>query len=1244
MLHLLMQAAADPSPAGEQAALDLLVRGPAEALHDWQEHVEPEAWLADDAPSAQLHRLAVAVLQTLDPPWRGSLAQAMPQALPPGEAGLRLALRNAWLQQAATALALDPARLDTLPPGTATCSLRVLLHHPRTGHGLFGVLQLRLVPASGARLALVAAPGSAFTPCDAHFHGALLRATAWLRAVTDADTTRDLALAWDIHVPGGQLDGLGGPSAGAAVALAGAWLLQHHLQDSEAGLRQALAGIQPWMLAEAGVSAEVVDAQGSTGEVGAVPQKATALHRATQDGGILHLFLHPDDVDELQGHALPRLVLHRVTSVPDLATRLAGSVQPDADRAAVLSCLPLDRPPADPSDDTTPPPAVPAALLQNLAKRGTEVRSLADYALHRWVSWAAQDGGMLHLRFVPLRLAHLDDSPGEGAGTPFKGLADLLGTLRQWPPERHQPTALLLRGVAGAGKSTLLQQHEMGLSLDFLRHWHQRAAGSSTDTVHELPLYVALRSLPATEPDALAWLRRTVAEAYPHCHDLHTLLRGERVHGQPQLRLRLLLDGLNELRVPPGRHRKQRAEQVLAQLADGLRGMLPPLLCARSQHGFDSLVQASGMAVDVQPWDDAHVRQFVDRFFTGQPGQAGKMLAKLAGNPAAQALCHTPFNARHLCNLWQRSDLSTPERAPMHRHLLRQALLRELAIDPLTNQPLNPIFHEDQALLTSTDIDCLLDDTLWGPEGTQPWPTEGALLRLIFDQAAVMQREARSVHQRVSLQQGDLMEVDINHPADASRSVVSGLPASLRQRWRLAVDALGLSAQQRGSGGENLSLDPNWVEYLAAARNPEIDSNQSGPEEFSNREPRAAFDAEQQHPKENLKPDRQKGQNIPDWRGNVAAAERNAPNFTAADREFSDIHPPIWSEEPLGWNLDLLLSLNYHPVVFCGTANSGKSAAITSLISFLMLSGRASVKLGPWPYKASLDDKRMRLKSEDAYFRRVSEFRKGMAPKSDGVAIPTVIPLEIDVFDDAQGAAGSSNSGALVNSIRIAIFDFSGDHLKSHLGEHELALFPGVIETLLRSFPLGISMLYMAPTTRLSGYKGGHSGLEPHESNEGYDLSREDPDAHLANAIRKYISLRPNICARADRHLFVLSKWDLAVPLEHPSFVSPGRHVVEEAIERRFPEAWENYKVMPVPAENKMVQQYCAGIISDRAVMKFSKGAWVRTLLDGYAKTMWNWLYRGATRAPDFPAGLDLFSGNSRSKLSLWQRLFKRSE
>ena len=818
LLSRLLAIAADPSPAGALAAADLLVRGPAEAREDWQELDPANGWLSDDAPSQQMHRLAAAVLQAFSPSWLGGLAQAVPQALPPGDAGVRLALRSRWLQQAATALALDPARADILPPGGATCRLRVLLHHLHTGHGLFGVLQLRAVPASpGAHLALVAAPGSAFTPCSASFHGALQQATAWLRAVTAADATRDIALAWDIHAPAEQLEGLDGPSAGAAVALAGAWLLQDHLLGSQASLRQALASIQPWMLAEAGVSAMVVDARGNTAGVGAAAPKAGALHSATQDGGLLHLFLHAGDVPGLQALALPRLVLHPITDLLDLATRLARSVQPDADRAAVLSRLPLDRPPADPTDDTNPPPDVPAALLQALVKRGAEVRSLADYALHRWASWAVQDGGMLHLRFVPLQLAHLGDRPGSGAGMPFKGLVDLLGTLRGWPPDRHQPTALLLRGAAGAGKSTLLQQHEMGLALDVLRHWHQRAAGSSTAAVQELPLYVALRSLPATAPDALAWLQRKLADEHPQCHDLHTLLRGEVVHGQPQLRLRLLLDGLNELPVPPNRTRKQRAEAVLAQLAAGLPGRLPPLLCARSQHGFENLVQDSGMAVDVQAWDDARVEKFVHRFFAGQPGHGQAMLDALARNPAARALCHTPFNARGQCALWRQSGQLAAHRAALYRQLLRQALLRELAIDPLTNNAVNPLFGESDALLTPDDRTCLLDDTLWGPDSTPPWPTQGPLLRGLFAQALAQWRDAGGSTLAVPAHERGLVEVPWDHPDDPDRSVLAGWPEALRQEWRQAVDDLGLLAPGCGKGGQAFAFrHQSWGEYLAS--------------------------------------------------------------------------------------------------------------------------------------------------------------------------------------------------------------------------------------------------------------------------------------------------------------------------------------------------------------------------------------------------------------------------------------------
>jgi formylglycine-generating enzyme required for sulfatase activity len=581
--------------------------------------------------------------------------------------------------------------------------------------------------------------------------------------------------------------------------------------------------------------------------VGGVPQKAHALigalHAAARatagDAASVQLFVHPDDHRQIAHLASPTLHLHPASHLTELAQGLVRALQPQPDARALLARLPLDRPPGDPADDHAPPVQADAAALERLANGTQRVRSLVDYALHRWAAWAHEEGGALHLRFVPLRLRDpregAQPAPGEQAatGAPYTGLPQLLAAVHQ----RGLQRPLLLRGAPGAGKSTLLQQHEMGLALDFLRRWHRRCAGlddapppqpaDAADAAEpasaapppgtELPLYLPLRDLPADEPDPLAWLRRQVAEAYPHCAELQALLRQGHlpgppgVTGQPGLRLRLLLDGLNELPVPAGATRQQRATQLLQRVAKGLPEALPPLLCTRSEHGLDTLLNDRGLAVDVLAWDDAHVRRYVQRRFGAGSAAAKELWNKLNDDPQALALCHTPFNARGQCDLWQGTGRLVAHRGALYRQLLRLALRRELAFKPGTLEPLNPLFHRTE-LVSLADRECLLDDDAWAADDPPDWPTEGLLLRTLFSQALAQWQGAADVpaHER------GLVAVDWDRTSPPGPQVAAELPPALRTLWRQAVNDLGLLAPDAATGRRFAFRHQSWGEYLAS--------------------------------------------------------------------------------------------------------------------------------------------------------------------------------------------------------------------------------------------------------------------------------------------------------------------------------------------------------------------------------------------------------------------------------------------
>jgi hypothetical protein len=487
-----------------------------------------------------------------------------------------VAFRGAWLGQAAARLdqasAPDRWRFGPSVAKADTCSLLALLvgsDEVGVEHGVVATLNLWRVPLRGARLRFVAAPSSAVTPVDEDFQRALNDAATWLRTVVQpspAFDPEDTALAWDL-VPRTQgLGGLKGASAGAAIGLGALWLLREHLGAAHGALRKDLAAIDRGTLMRIAITARLKP-DGQLGTVVSVPAKAWALR-------VFSHALGPDQPlkvrvareQEIESSAQPEAsagttrqvlqppAIERHDSLAHLVADVARTCASmnDAQRALHEALLQADLE-QDPAG-----PLVDAAIVDAvLDRQRTRTTSLAHYLLARWAHWAHEQGGQLQLRFVPLSVemqVQAGRSNDASAATPqsYSNLQQLLAN-----PKIRRPDAFLIQGEPGGGKTTLLRHHEQALCIRALR---DLADGRDPD---ELPLYLPLSAVPepAQGEDAAesirAWLRGFVDQEFPAVQRLHALLDGAEAGGR--VRLRLLLDGLNELKTGPAGVREDRA-------------------------------------------------------------------------------------------------------------------------------------------------------------------------------------------------------------------------------------------------------------------------------------------------------------------------------------------------------------------------------------------------------------------------------------------------------------------------------------------------------------------------------------------------------------------------------------------------------------------------------------------------------------------------------------------------------------
>jgi len=804
-------------------ALGPLIQGLWQAAEAERQQADRDAaplqWLHHETPWEQAERLLTDLLV------RVGKAHLLGPGADAGSAGSSPLLRNQWLMDSATLWDERQGTPDPNqgPPGTqAQARISVLLLDPKTGLGQVAQLTMSRVHCPGAGLALAAAPPSAFTPCTASFHGALQAAVACWRHHTDrAPVAHDIAMAWDITVPGASLWCLDGPSAGAALALCGLWLLRDVMQPG--ALRDALRRIDHRALAQVHLTAELC-AGDTLGPVGGVPAKARALagHAQRLCADVL-VYTAPGIAQHLKSAATAGLrgsagsvTVVGVSSLPALAQAVAQRTTPlTPAQGRLLQWLLTDS--AEDANDA--PGAGPdEATLATVAddNRDTNpVRTLVQYALKRWAWWALALRGQVHQRFVPLRIVPDPTQlpPGmQPSETPFHGLAELLAESSALPLQ-----AFMLRGSPGAGKSTLLQQHEQVLCQQALRHWAREGAWL------ELPLYLPLSALGAEE-DPVAWLHGVVRADHPDCQPLHDLLqpKSRRAEDPP---LRLMFDGLNELKHTAAESRNERAVTVLQSLRQALQPRLALLLSARTHHLFDLRDVGYVAPVDVLPWGDDEVQAYIGRRFRDEK-TAARHWAALRDQRHVLDFCRNPFNLAGQCDLWADGGqrLAT-HRADLYRRLLWQQLLRQLKAERgQTDSPL----RNDRRLLTTADRQLLHEADVPQLDEPPSWPRQGALLTSLFRQGREQWLRAEGTHPGVPAQARGEVEVPWDDAAQPGRSVVHWLAEpGLREAWRQAVSELGLldDFQARPQQGQPQAArrrqrfkwrHQSWGEYLAS--------------------------------------------------------------------------------------------------------------------------------------------------------------------------------------------------------------------------------------------------------------------------------------------------------------------------------------------------------------------------------------------------------------------------------------------
>ena len=718
------------------------------------------------------------------------------------------------------------------------CTLPIALVDEALESGVPAELTLCLVHQPGARLCLVPMPASALLlRLDADWDETLadLREQLLAKLLPDQGLAlHDTAIAWDVHRPdGGPLGVLAGGSAGASLALGALWLLR---AAAPPDWRRELLRLEPRHLRQSALTATLGPGF-SLGRVGGVEAKSQALLplaaalASQQRGELLELGVSADQPVPVMAGGRPAAGAVPLKRHADLW----AAVQHLAQRADELTDqqLALWQALIEPGEG---PPDLAAGLLKSVSEQ--PALSLRQYLLRCWATCGRAMHERLHQRFVALDLVPLEVKPDalgdrrpllqQGAG-PFPSLQAML--------QQHDNTLVqqgyLLRGLPGSGKSTLLRHHLQRAARRLLQQeagtFRPTPADAGRPPPHEVPVFLALNTLdedllPAALP---AWLRGQLRAAGPP--ELLGLLAGRGSWAtERHLRARVLLDGLNELRVPQASQRAQRAGQVVAAMGTLMQGQLPALLSIRSSHVAE-LGSFDVLQVDVQGWTEGHIKAYLGQCF---PGQAEARLADLAKVKAALALCQRPMHLAAQCELMASGFAAPPgDRAALYQAWLWQRLRRALGRESGHENQRVPHAcwtepgpdHPDEVLLTAADRAAIVNDEAWHKGPLRPLPLQGQLLRSLMRQALdqwyAEAEGGMAAGERTAAQQPwPKVARWLHRPAPPQAAPDAADPGkTLRQRFGEAARDLGLVSLDDGFTHWQFEHQ-SWGEYLASCQ------------------------------------------------------------------------------------------------------------------------------------------------------------------------------------------------------------------------------------------------------------------------------------------------------------------------------------------------------------------------------------------------------------------------------------------
>jgi len=235
-----------------------------------------------------------------------------------------------------------------------------------------------------------------------------------------------------------------------------------------------------------------------------------------------------------------------------------------------------------------------------------------------------------------------------------------------WQEAKQKHQRIMVLADPGMGKSTLLRM-EAGITAQQERQTLQNDQTTIVQTV--LPLFLRLSELAKRPEELIEAIPLLIQRDYPNTAPQLLSFLTEKLKAGKCL---LLLDALDE--VPKGeRNRLDLQEKLDRFLA---KGNYPcSVICTSRIVGYDGNFLAEGQEVEIVPFREPQIEQYVTTWFTNAAGHlsnesvsAAQLMRELRNKPQVRGLVQNPLLLSLICSLYQEKGLTLPaERKCMRR-------------------------------------------------------------------------------------------------------------------------------------------------------------------------------------------------------------------------------------------------------------------------------------------------------------------------------------------------------------------------------------------------------------------------------------------------------------------------------------------------------------------------------------------------------------------------------------------------